>query len=195
VIDEIRRRLAEYTPQQYEAEGRPCAAVLVLLYQRDDALHVVLTQRTTLVQEHKGQVSFPGGSVDPEDLDVVMTALRESDEEIGLRADHVTLIGRIDDYVMNPGRYHISVLVAEIDPVHSPYAWQPSASEVAEILEVPIGHFLDPVNQMLYTSAARDGVERSWPAVRFGDAVIWGATYDMLRHFMDVAHQDETHQA
>ena len=138
---------------------------MVITIASSPTVPITLTQRTTLVEEHKGQVSFPGGSMDPGDADVIMTALRESDEEIGLRSEHVKLIGRIDDYVMNPGRYHISVLVGEIDPALSPYVWQPAPAEVAEVLEVPLSHFLDPENHIRYTSAARDGVDRHRIAV------------------------------
>jgi 8-oxo-dGTP pyrophosphatase MutT (NUDIX family) len=187
MIEEIRRRLQSYQHEEYDPEGRPRAAVLVALHERDGDLHVILTLRTNMVEEHKGQISFPGGAMEPRDGDMSVTALRESDEEIGLRSEHVKLIGRVDDYVMGgPGRFHISVFVGEIDSEHCPYAWTPAPAEVAEVLEVPLAHLLDPDHRVEHL-LERQGAMHAWPAVRFGEHIIWGATWDMLRNFLDVA--------
>ena len=89
VIGRIRASLAAHTPKRIEREGMSRAAVLIPLYERDGAHHVLLQVRTELVEHHKGQISFPGGVVDEGDVDLEMTALREAEEEIGLAREDV----------------------------------------------------------------------------------------------------------
>jgi len=185
VIRDIRSRLGAYTAATFDANGNPRAAVLVPLYTYEDDLHVVFTKRTDRVQHHRGEISFPGGAMDPEDPDLVFTALREAGEEIGLLSDHIEVIGRLDD-IVTISSFHVSVYVGEIDPQHSPYAWLPHAHEVAEILEVPIDHLLDDAN-LVEVPRQRDGQLVIMEGFRFGEHVIWGATGRMLRNFLDVA--------
>jgi 8-oxo-dGTP pyrophosphatase MutT (NUDIX family) len=184
-IDRIRERLAAYSPQTSNPGGNPRAAVLVPLYTQQDTLHVIFTKRTDRVQHHRGEISFPGGAMDPEDEDTVVTALREADEEIGLSRDHIEVIGRLDD-IVTVSSFHVSVYVGEVDPLRSPYAWLPHEHEVAEILEVPLEHLLDEAN-LVEVPRQRDGQLVIMEGFRFGDHIIWGATGRMLRNFLDVA--------
>jgi 8-oxo-dGTP pyrophosphatase MutT (NUDIX family) len=185
VIRTIRSRLASYEPHTFSPDGNPRAAVLVPLYTHQDDLHVVFTKRTDLVQHHRGEISFPGGAMDPEDSDLVVTATREAEEEIGLSRDHIEIIGRLDD-IVTISSFHVSVYVGEINAQHSPYDWQPQAFEVAEVLEVPLGHLLDEAN-LVEVPRQRDGQLLIMEGFRFGEHIIWGATGRMLRNFLDVA--------
>ncbi len=185
VIHDIRARLAAYSPRTFDANGNPRAAVLVPLYTHQDDLYVVFTKRTDRVQHHPGEISFPGGAMDPDDPDLIVTALREAEEEIGLSRDHIEVIGRLDD-IVTISSFHVSVYVAEIDPQRSPYAWQPHEHEVAEILEVPLHHVLDAAN-LVEVPRQRDGQLIIMEGFRFGEHIIWGATGRMLRNFLDVA--------
>jgi 8-oxo-dGTP pyrophosphatase MutT (NUDIX family) len=185
VISEIRARLAAYRPHTADPNGNPRAAVLVPLYTNLDDLHVVFTKRTDRVQHHRGEISFPGGAMDPEDPDLVITALREAEEEIGLSRDHIEVIGQLDD-IFTISSFHVSVFVGAIDPMQSPYDWLPHQHEVAEILEVPLHHLLDEAN-LVEVPRQRNGELVIMEGFRFGEHIIWGATGRMLRNFLDVA--------
>ncbi len=184
MIDDIRNRIASYAAREVPGEGKPEAAVLIPLYMRDDRLHVVLTKRTDHVEHHKGEISFPGGARDPGDEDISMTALRESHEEIGLDPRHVELLGRVDQLI-TISQFHVTAFVGALDPSVSPYPWRPQATEVAEVLEVPLDHLLDDSNVVMQ-DRTRDGVAMRMEAFQFGDHLIWGATARMLRNFLDV---------
>ncbi len=185
MIENIRQRLAAYEPRPTEGEFRARAAILVPLYFRDGALHVVLTKRTDKVDSHKGEISFPGGRWDETDTDLQYTALREALEEIGLQSEHVKVLGRIDD-IITVSKYHVTAFVGEIDPGASPYTWLPQEFEVAEIIEVPLDHLLTP-ESMAEVPRMRDGQLIAQPAFKYGEHLVWGATYRMLRNFLEVA--------
>jgi 8-oxo-dGTP pyrophosphatase MutT (NUDIX family) len=189
VIDEITRRIECYVCVEDEGEGRR-AAVLLPLYHRDGELHVVLTKRTDKVEKHKGEISFPGGVVDPTDVDKVFTALRESSEEIGLLPAHVRIVGRLDDQVTRTG-FHITAIVGLIEPELTPYPWLPQPSEVAQVLEVPVSHLADPANAIEVPRQLSDGSLVLVPAFIYGEHTIWGATAKVLRNFLDVAYAAE----
>lgn len=177
--------MQQYRHREAEAGARPLAAVLIPLYQHRGELHVVLTKRTDKVEHHKGEISFPGGAMDPTDSDLVFTALRESYEEIGLLPEHVQTIGRVDD-IVTVSRFHVSAFIGHIDPAHSPYAWQPQPSEVAEVLEVPLSHLADHSN-LIEVPRMRDGEIVISEGFLYREHTIWGATARMLRNFLDVA--------
>jgi 8-oxo-dGTP pyrophosphatase MutT (NUDIX family) len=185
VIEEIRRRLAEYQPQLLKEMGQKRAAVLVPLYRYRDELHVVFTKRTDKVENHKGEISFPGGAVDPRDEDLIETALRETDEEIGLGAERIQVIGQLDD-IVTISDYHVSVFVGQIEALDTPFVWLPQASEVAEVLEVPIRHLSDNTN-LIEVPRQRNGELVIMEGFLWREHVIWGATGRMLRNFLDVA--------
>jgi 8-oxo-dGTP pyrophosphatase MutT (NUDIX family) len=189
MIETIRRRLKVYQPRQIGPQGLPLAAVLVALYDRQGELNVVFTKRTDRVQHHRGEISFPGGAMDPEDVDLIATALRECEEEIGLHAEHIQIIGQLDD-VVTVSSFHVSVFVGEIRQSLSPYTWQPHEHEVAEVLEVPLWHLLD-VSNLVEVPRQREGELVIMEGFRFGDHTIWGATGRMLRNFLDVVSMDD----
>jgi 8-oxo-dGTP pyrophosphatase MutT (NUDIX family) len=160
------------------------ASVLVPLVARADELRLLLTQRTAHLNDHAGQISFPGGRVDPEDEDAIATALRETEEEIGLHRRHVEVIGVLPEYVTGTG-FRVTPVVAL---VHPPFELTADEFEVAEIFEVPMSFLMDGANHQRRSAVlpSRPG-RRSFYAMPFGDYFIWGATAAMLRnlyHFL-----------
>jgi 8-oxo-dGTP pyrophosphatase MutT (NUDIX family) len=155
------------------------AAVLMLFYPKNGELHIVLTKRTEDVEHHKGQISFPGGSKDEVDGDLVATALRESEEEIGLPRAAVTILGTFHEYE-TPSGFAITPVVGftEFLPTLSPHAL-----EVAEILEVPLSLFLDKKNERV-EQRSPFGFPVDVYFYRFGEHEIWGATAAILRSFL-----------
>ena len=186
MIESIRGRLSGYTPAQLPSENRPLAAVLIPIYIVDDTYHIVLTKRTDRVEHHKGGISFPGGARDPEDADLRATALRESHEEIGLHPRHVEVIGRVDDFI-TVSQFHVTPYVGLIDVDASPYKWLPQAREVAEILEVPVTHLVDPQNLVLDRRTLSDGRVAEMESYAWREHLVWGATARMLKNFLEVA--------
>lgn len=151
------------------------AAVLVPLVNRDHGLHVLLTQRTEHLRDHGGQISFPGGRVEPEDLDRETTALREMEEEVGIAAARVTLLGQLPRYDI-PSGFRITPVVGWLEP---PFEVAPDAFEVADVFEAPLAHFLDPANYQRREYHFR-GRHRHYLAIPYEGRYIWGATAGML---------------
>jgi 8-oxo-dGTP pyrophosphatase MutT (NUDIX family) len=161
------------------------AAVLVPIIERPDGLTVLLTQRTTHLAAHAGQISFPGGGAEQQDAGPDATALRETEEEIGLDRQHVSLIGRLDTYVTRTG-FRIEPLVGLIAP---PFMLRPDPHEVAEIFEVPLSFFLDP-SRRVRESVLFQGQQRSFWAFPYENRYIWGATAGMLVNLVDCLTAD-----
>ena len=151
------------------------AAVLVPLINRPDAVTVMLTQRTAHLNDHAGQISFPGGRVDEADSDRVYTALREAQEETGLARDAVEVIGTLPDYDIPTG-FRVTPVVGWIEP---PVDLAPDPFEVAEVFEVPLTHFLDPANHQRHSDEV-NGRRRNYYAMPYQQRYIWGATAGML---------------
>ncbi|MDP2206871.1 MAG: CoA pyrophosphatase [Alphaproteobacteria bacterium] len=157
------------------------AAVLIALLPRGDDLSVVFTQRTSHLTAHAGQVSFPGGGVEPQDFDAVATALREAEEEIGLPRDRVRVLGQLDDYITGTG-FLVRPVVGFVPEVP---VWQPDDFEVAEIFDVPLSHLSAP--GCIFTSSREfRGINRHFYACDWDKFHIWGATAGMLKNFIDV---------
>jgi 8-oxo-dGTP pyrophosphatase MutT (NUDIX family) len=191
-IDAIRQRIRMHGHRPItDDESNIRHAVLVPFYQADSELRVVLTKRTDKVRTQQGHVSFPGGGREPQDADLLATALRESQEEIGLDPADVEIFGRIDDFSTRDGEVLIAGYAGLIDPRRSPYPWQPSEFEVAVILEVPLAHLFDPANWTV--KAPRELNGRMWPNedLRFHGHRVFGATTRALRNVLDIAFPEK----
>jgi len=162
-----------------ESDSRlKAAAVLVPLIDRPEGMTVLLTRRADDLPDHAGQISFPGGRIEPGDVNAAAAALREAAEEIGLDPGRVEVLGGLAPYRTGTG-YHITPVVGVIRP---PLELAPDPAEVAEVFEVPLAFVLDLDNHR------RDSMmwlgELHWyDAVPFGERYIWGATAGMLVRF------------
>lgn len=161
------------------------AAVLVPLVVREEGLTVLLTQRADHLNDHAGQISFPGGRREPEDADAFATALREANEEVGLDSGHVEVLGALPDYITGTG-----FLVAPVvGLVHPPFTVSADTLEVADIFEVPLSFLMNPTHHEVRVFRWEGGERRffSMPYPRGGSTgghyFIWGATAGMLRNF------------
>jgi 8-oxo-dGTP pyrophosphatase MutT (NUDIX family) len=181
LLEQIRRFLSTYEPERLSHDGAIPAAVLLLLYEKEGKTHILLTRRTDEVEHHKGETSFPGGACDPEDCDLLTTALRETEEEIGVRPGDVEVLGQLDDIVTITD-FVVSPFVGVLASPSYPFAV--NTHEVAELVEVPLGHLLDERN---LEHSVRELRGRLLPiyTYRYGDHTIWGATARILKVFFD----------
>jgi 8-oxo-dGTP pyrophosphatase MutT (NUDIX family) len=152
------------------------AAVLFPIVLRQDGHTVLLTQRTAHLRDHAGQISFPGGRVEESDQSTLHTALRETEEEIGLAREHIEPIGYLPEYRTGTG-FRVTPVVALVRP---PFDLKIDPFEVAEVFEVPLAFLLDPVNHQRHSIHHR-GALRQYFAMPYGDYFIWGATAGMIR--------------
>ena len=159
---------------------RADAAVLIAITQEQQP-KVLLTRRSLHLSQHAGEVSFPGGKRDPSDTSNIVVALREAQEEIGLQAGHVEVLGSLHTYTTGSS-FIVTPVVALVDP-----ACQLSANphEVADVFEVPLAFLLDPAHHRLHRFAWA-GTQREWFSMPYRDThterYIWGATAGMLRN-------------
>lgn len=162
------------------------AAVLVPLVERAEGVTVLLTQRTAHLSSHAGQISFPGGRAEELDSSPIETALRESEEEIGLHRRHVSILGVLPDYV-TASAYRVAPVVALVRP---PFTLAADPNEVAEIFEVPLAFLMNGLHHQRMSFELQDGAgtgRRSFYAMPYERFFIWGATAGMLRnlfHFL-----------
>ncbi len=152
------------------------AAVLFPIVVRDAGFTVLLTQRTAHLRDHAGQISFPGGRVEDYDKSAIHTALRETEEEIGLAREHIEVLGFLPEYRTGTG-FQVTPVVAL---VHPPFDLRPDPFEVAEVFEVPLDFLLNPENHKRHSMHYR-GALRHYFAMPYGDYFIWGATAGMIR--------------
>lgn len=184
-LDEIRRRLAAAAPAAEALAGDLGAAgeraaltpasVLVPIVAHRESLTVLFTRRTAHLRAHSGQISFPGGRVEPQDVDAGETALRETQEEIGLARERIELIGTLSEYHTRTG-YRITPVVGVVAP---PFTLQADPQEVDTVFEVPLSFLLDPRNHQRHTRVFQ-GRMISYFAMPYGEHYIWGATAAML---------------
>lgn len=183
--NELRRRLARAAAPAAavdgddgtgrEQPGATPAAVLVPIIAHPGGFSVLFTRRTTQLKAHSGQVSFPGGRTEPGDASPVHTALREAQEEIGLPASRVEVLGQLPAYYTRTG-FRVTPVIGLIQP---PLELVPEAREVDEIFEVPLAFLLEPAN---YRRESRQFGARmaTYYVIEHHGRTIWGATAGML---------------
>jgi 8-oxo-dGTP pyrophosphatase MutT (NUDIX family) len=176
---EIAARLDARERERVEPpEGRRRAAVLLPLFVRDGALRVLLTRRTDTVEHHRGQISFPGGVEEEDDDSPWATAMRETEEELGIAPGNVRLLGALTPLVTVTD-FFVEPFVGAIP---YPHVLRPAAAEIAEVIDVPIAALLDP---KVLERRMLPGRDEPTLFYHYGSHVIWGATARMLAELLD----------
>lgn len=157
---------------------RPAAVLIPVVHRPEAGLSVLFTRRTAHLRNHGGQISFPGGRAEPDDGSPAVTALRETEEEIGLARSHVEVLGTLSEYVTVTA-YRVTPVVGLVTGL---FELSPDGSEVAEVFEVPLAHLLDPTNHQRNT-VLQNSWQREYYAVPYGEYYIWGATAGMVMNF------------
>ena len=181
MLERIRKNLAgRHVETTVSARLKP-AAVLFPLLLKNDEMHILFTKRTQTVKAHKGQVSFPGGVRDPDDESLLATALREAQEEIGLRPEHVEILGSLDPITTVTTGFLVYTFVGLIP---YPYPFTLNRREVAEILVVPFHFLADGSHWSRRSYKAHNQPFRAY-FVTYSDYRIWGATARILKIFFE----------
>lgn len=169
---QIEKILRHHEKKKITGENLRASAVLIPLFHNQGQYHVLFTERSEEVNFHKGQVCFPGGTQEPSDSSLLQTALRESEEEISLKAKDVEILGELDDSITLTSNYVISPFVAFIP---HPRSLRTNGREVKEAFSVPLSFLMDEANfkQDSYT-------------YEYEGHIIWGATARILRQFIDL---------
>jgi 8-oxo-dGTP pyrophosphatase MutT (NUDIX family) len=179
LVKRVRERLRERVPAKAAAELRPAAVLVPLLVEREGH-SLVLTRRAKTLRRQPGDISFPGGAIDPSDETPLAAALRESREEVGLESEAVTLLGQMDERPTSTG-FRITPFVGAI---LGPYEFAPN-HEVGELLKVPIRVLSDPaalsIEKRLFHGLIHDVYH-----YRYGEHDIWGITGQLVRDFLEL---------
>jgi len=180
--EKIRQALASRQRISLDSIGLTEAAVLIPIFCKDGEYHILFTQRSDLVPHHKGQISFPGGARSKADATLRDTALRESREEIGLKAKDAEIVGELDDTPTTTSGYNISPFVAFIP---YPYKFVLSPFEITEIFSVPVSALLHKAKRKKerYTFGGRVFVGYSY---EYEGRVIWGATAKIVEQLLKI---------
>ncbi|NLC71692.1 MAG: CoA pyrophosphatase [Desulfuromonadaceae bacterium] len=178
--DLIQENLGRFTHRELTASGRNRASVLVPLFFKKEEWHLLFTRRADHLPHHRGEICFPGGERDPADTDRAATALRETEEEIGLRPADVRILGRLDDFVT---RFHFHV-VPFVGLFHYPYPFRVNRNEVAEVMEIPLRVLAEPA-VFRREEHLVEGRLLDLCFFDLGHCLIWGLTGAILRQFLD----------
>ena len=157
------------------------SGVMVLLYERNGLLNIVFTQRKKYEGIHSGQMSFPGGKKDETDSDTVETALRETQEEIGIAKNKIEVIGSLSELYIPPSNFLVFPTVGFAENI---FSFEAEVSEVEKVVEIPVDFFLENSNINFKTEIKLfNGHTVQVPAYIYNEHIIWGATAIMLSEF------------
>lgn len=179
--DIVSQVLAHRPKQTVGGQSLTPASVLLLLYPKDGEYCVLLNKRSQMVEHHKGEISFPGGARDPVDRDSLDTALRETEEEMGIDRSDVAILGEMDE-VVTRSHFKVNVYVGTIP---YPYVFNPSVDEIAEILEIPLTDLNEPLNHRVETRLG-DGVLVTSRSYAYNEHLVFGATAKILQQFLEL---------
>ena len=189
-IIDFENKLGAYQPLRLYRDNRYLkrAAVLVPLVFNDNEWKILFTRRTDIVESHRGQVALPGGAYDPEDCDIESTALREACEEIGLPAENVKLIGRLDDQI-TVSNFLITPIVAQII---KPFRLNLSEVEVSRVFYIPLSWLADRNNRRTELMIFPDGSEITLFFYKLFDGeLLWGVTAEIVVRFLTILGMNE----
>jgi 8-oxo-dGTP pyrophosphatase MutT (NUDIX family) len=185
VKDRIERQLRQRERRTLNREDAKISAVLIPILEEKEQLFLAFTRRTKKVKYHKGQISFPGGEYQASDGSHLQTALRETEEEVGLRAPDVDVLGSLDDVFTYTSNFVITPYIG-LTCLPLPYDFKPCEIETEEIIIIPISAFADRSSCRKGAFSFRGSQVKS-EYFNYGDHLIWGATARILTQFLQVA--------
>jgi len=178
--DSIRHALKDFPHRTLAVRNLRPSAVLLPLFELNGEPHLLFTRRTDDVKHHQGEISFPGGAWESFDANLEATALREAEEEVGLKVDDVTVLGRLDDFESIHG-YHV---VPYVGSFIAPYPFKCDPREIAEMIEVPLSRLRDP-SIFRIEDWVHKGRQIPVCFYTIDEHEIWGLTADILRQFLN----------
>jgi len=181
IRDQIRRALSGRQRKVAADPRLRKAAVVMPLYEDGDGLQILFTRRSEEVPQHKGQIAFPGGLQHPDDPSLRATALREAEEEIGLRAGDVEILGELDDTATATTHFIVTPFVGLIP---HPYTFRMNPAEIVELIPLPLSLLRDP-SRFREELWDRDGAKNPVYFYMVGSHVIWGLTARILKQFLE----------
>ena len=177
--EKIKHLLTSRKPLEIQRQGLTPAAVLIPLFCKDNENHLLLTKRTQTMRHHKGQISFPGGVQNRGSESLADTAKRETFEEVGIRPEHIEILGRLDQTITIISNFVVTPFVGIIP---YPYPIRPNPVEVEEVIELPLSLIIDTRN-MSNGYFDHDGQSYPTECFNYGKHVIWGATARIIEIF------------
>lgn len=180
-LSRIQAQLHRYQPRKLQIQGAVPAAVLIPIFNKQGLPYVLMTLRTDTVEHHKGQISFPGGAWEDQDRSLKETALRETEEEVGIPQREFTVLGELDDF-LTVTNFLVTPFVATLN---YPFQAHPNTDEVAELLEVPLELFL---TDRYFRMEEREYFNQKFPVYfyDFNGYTIWGATAFIMNRFIEL---------
>jgi 8-oxo-dGTP pyrophosphatase MutT (NUDIX family) len=185
LIEKIRESLKNRKPEIIDnSESRYVhSSVLIPLFSKDGQYNVIFTKRTSMVEHHKGQISFPGGAVDKEDGSLEETAYREAYEEIGLLKKDVDMLGRIDDELAVVSSFIIHPFVGRVP---WPYNFEINTNEVDSLIFIPLYVFMDETAGHKKDFVIVDGYPYHGITYQYNGSIVWGATARIMENFISI---------
>lgn len=184
LTDILKKRPKKTLPR----DGKVVAAVLIPLFGKNGAVHVLLTKRSDAVEHHRGEISFPGGKLDDTDPDLLHCALRETSEEVGIDPSDVRILGELDDFYTVATHF---LVVPFVGMIPYPYAFSTSSREIDEVIGVPLDVFFDRERRTEDTWIL-EGAPFQVIFYKWREYTIWGATARILSHFTDLLMEGGT---
>lgn len=179
-LEQFKNTIKNFHRREIRDEKFKPSAVLIPLYEKENEIHTIVTLRPQNMKNHQGQFAFPGGARDKEDATFEDTALREAEEEVGLKRKHVDIFGKLDD-IVTPTLYSITPVVAKIS---YPYTFTPNAHEIEKIVEVNLRDLCNMENFREHTGQTVHGYALTVPFFDYKEHTIWGATGRMLKQLL-----------
>jgi 8-oxo-dGTP pyrophosphatase MutT (NUDIX family) len=180
---ELKKLLAQRPKRRITDDSRISSAVLIPLYNKAGQYHILFTKRSKTVKTHRSQISFPGGARHTQDKTLLDTALRESFEEIGLRAKDVDILGELDDEITTTSNFIVTPFVALVP---YPYHFTLNKAEVDKLLRVPINTLMDKNCLKPDIETTDGGIVVDSYDYYYREYIIWGATARILKKFLDI---------
>lgn len=179
----IQNKLQSHQPRTYKYADVPYkkAAVLIPFFYKNNEIHLLFTKRTNKVETHKGQISFPGGMMDETDENDEETALRETWEEMGIKPDDITILGKSDKFLTNTN-FLVTPIVGYFP---HPYNYKVNADEIEKVIEVPFAQLMNP-DIFEIKPWEKDGIKWKVHFYKYNGEIIWGVTGFMLSNFLSI---------